>query len=276
MILLSQSFTNDGISTGRTSLATSLFIQARVVGAVMLRELHTRFGRNNIGYLWLVLEPMILALGISSFHLAAHVSLPFRFSPGTFYASGYITYIVFRNTVNRAAGVIESNKPLLFHRNVTLLDLTVARLLLDAIATTGAMIIILTTFVIFGLSPAPDRPWLIISGLALMSWLSFGVSAVVSGASEFSPLIERFVHPATYLLLPFSGMFYVLDELPRPLARITAVFPFPHIADLVRMGLRSDFNSTYLNIPYVIALCAGFTLIGLILLRMARRHMHFD
>lgn len=258
------------------SFLASLDIQARVIGAIMLRELHTRFGRRNIGYLWLVLEPMVLSAGISVFHLAAHVNLPFGFSPGPFYASGYITYIVFRNTVNRAAGVIESNKPLMFHKNVTLLDLTIARLLLDAIATTGAMIIILSTFILFGLSPLPERPWLILAGLGLMSWLSFGVSAMVTGASEFTNLVERVVHPATYLVLPFSGMFYVLDELPRPAARVAAYFPFTHIADLVRMGLRRDFSSTYMNLTYVVVFCAVTTLLGILLLTLARRRMHFD
>ena len=264
------------MSGGGPPLARQFAVQLRVIGAIMLRELHTRFGRNNIGYLWLILEPMILSGGVSVFHVFSHLSLPFGFSPGTFYSSGYITYIIFRNNVNRAAGLVESNKPLLFHKNVTLLDMTVARVALDAIATIGAMILILSTFVILGLSPMPERPWLILAGLALMSWLSFGVSALVSGAAEFSPLVERFVHPMTYLLLPFSGMFSVMDELPRPLAVISSVFPFPHIADLVRMGLRSDFQSTYLNMTYVVGWCAIPTILGLLTLRLARRRMHFD
>ena len=253
-----------------------LSVQLRVIGAVMLRELHTRFGRNNIGYAWLILEPLILSGGVSIFHVLAHVSLPFGFSPGTFYSSGYITYIVFRNNVNRAAGLIESNRPLLFHKNVTLLDMTIARVGLDAIATVGAMVLIISTFVITGLSPWPERPWLILAGLALMSWLSFGVAALVAGAAEFSPVVERFVHPATYLILPFSGMFSVMDELPRPLAVISSYFPFPHIADLVRMGLRADFTSTYMNLTFVVICCAVSTALGLLMLRLARRHMHFD
>lgn len=259
-----------------SSFTASLAIQVRVIGAVMLRELHTRFGRNNIGYMWLVLEPMILSAGISIFHVAAHLSLPFGFSPATFYASGYITYIVFRNNVNRASGMIESNKPLLFHKNVTLLDLSVARVLLDMIATMGAMILILGAYILVGLAPFPDRPWLILAGLALMSWLSLGFALLISGASQFSPIIERFVHPTTYLILPFSGMASVMDELPRKFAVINSWFPFPHIADLVREGLRADFHSTYMNLNYVVAMCAVTTLLGLLMLGLARSHMHFD
>ena len=258
------------------SFSTSLLITLRVMGAIMLRELHTRFGRNNVGYLWLVLEPMILSGGVAVFHLFSHVSLPFGFSPGTFYSSGYITYIIFRNNVNRATGLIESNKPLLFHKNVTLLDLTAARVALDLVATTGAMILILSTYIILGLSPVPERPWLIVAGMILMTWLAFGAAAVVAGACEFSPVIERFVHPFTYLIIPFSGMFTVMDELPRPLAVISSWFPFPHIADLVRMGLKDDFQSTYFSLSYVVVWCAVSTLLGLLLLRLARRRMHFD
>lgn len=258
-----------------TPFLDSLRIQIRVVGAVMLRELHTRFGRNNIGYLWLVLEPMILAGGVSAFHFFSGTSAPLGFVAGPFYAVGYITYIIFRNNVNRAAGMIESNKPLLFHRNVTLLDISIARVLLDAVATLGAMVLILTAFYLLGLGMTPERPWLILEALALMSWLSFGVATFVAGATEFTSLTERIVHPMTYLLIPFSGMFTVMDELPPAFAKLNALFPFPHIADLARMGLKSDFNSTYLNLPYVIIFSAVSTVLGLLMLRMARARMHF-
>lgn len=257
-------------------VSASLAIQIRVVGAIMLRELHTRFGRNNVGYLWLVLEPMILSGGVSIFHVVMHVSLPYGFSPATFYSSGYIAYIVFRNNVNRATGLVESNKPLLFHKNVTLLDLTIARVLLDVVATTGAMILILSFYVLLGVAPTPERPWLILGGLGLMSCLAFGVSAMVAGACEFSPIVERFVHPATYLVLPLSGMFSVMDELPRSFAIVSSWLPLAHIADLVRMGLVRNFNSTYLSVSYVVGWCAVTSLLGMILLRIARRRMHFD
>ncbi len=261
---------------GWSTFVASLNVQIRVLGAIMLRELHTRFGRNNIGYLWLVLEPMILSGGVSIFHVIAHVHLPFGFFPSTFYASGYITYIIFRNNANRAAGLIEGNRPLLFHKNVTLWDMTIARVLLDLVATFGAMVLILGTYILLGLAPLPERPWLIVEGMLLMSWLSLGVATMISAASEFSPVVERFVHPFTYLIIPFSGMFSVMDELPRPMAIANSFFPFPHIADLVRMGLNANFTSTYMNLTYVVIFCAVSTILGFLWLGIARRHMHFD
>ena len=37
-------------------------IQRRVVGALMIRELVTRFGRENIGFLWIMAEPLLFTV----------------------------------------------------------------------------------------------------------------------------------------------------------------------------------------------------------------------
>jgi capsular polysaccharide transport system permease protein len=43
-----------------------LGIQLRVLHALMMRELITRYGRDNLGVLWLVGEPMIFTLGVTT------------------------------------------------------------------------------------------------------------------------------------------------------------------------------------------------------------------
>ena len=54
----------DDAQPRRGQMREGLRIQARVIGALMMRELHTRYGRENIGYLWLILEPMFLATAV--------------------------------------------------------------------------------------------------------------------------------------------------------------------------------------------------------------------
>ena len=263
-------------ASGVGVIARGARVQLRSIGAVMLRELHTRFGRNNIGYLWLIIEPMILSGGVAAMHIFSHVGLPFGFQPGPFYSAGYITYIAMRNNVNRASGMIESNKPLLFHRTVTLQDISWARTALEGLAVLGAMVVILSAYIVLGLGEFPQRPYYVLFGLMLMTWLSGGLAMIITGLSEFSPIVERFVHPITYLMIPLSGMFFILDELPPAWANVVKWAVFPQITDLTRMGLRSEFNSSYINMPYVLFVCAAATLLGLLLLRAARRRMHFE
>ena len=48
------------------TLRHSWEIQLRVVGALLIRETLTRYGRHNIGFLWLFAEPMLFTLGVTA------------------------------------------------------------------------------------------------------------------------------------------------------------------------------------------------------------------
>src|SRR5271156_3351563 len=105
----------------RSNFLTGLRIQANVVGALIMRELHTRYGRENIGYLWMVLEPMTLALAVSSLHVLQKGSqFGSDIQPVPFTICGYCVFIIFRQIVSRSEGLLEANAPLLYHRMVTL------------------------------------------------------------------------------------------------------------------------------------------------------------
>ena len=263
--------------TDLSTLSRGLTVQTRSMGAIMMRELHTRFGRQNIGYLWLILEPMILSGGVSITHIfvLGH-NRPHGIEPAAFYASGYITYIAMRNNVNRSTGMIESNKPLLYHKSVTLQDISWARTALEGLAVLGAMITILGSYILLGLSSVPERPGLILLGLVLMTWLSGGLAMIVTALTEIAPITERIVHPLTYLMIPVSGMFFVLDDLPPRWADMMKWVIIPQITDVVRMGMSSSYDSHYVNYVVIIAACAALTAAGLMLLKITRNRMHFD
>ena len=42
--------------------------QLRVIGALIIREMHTRFGRRRFGYLWLFFEPLLLGAMVAVIH----------------------------------------------------------------------------------------------------------------------------------------------------------------------------------------------------------------
>jgi capsular polysaccharide transport system permease protein len=44
-------------------------MQQRVIGALIVREMHTRFGRHYLGYAWLFFEPLLLGTCIGLMHL---------------------------------------------------------------------------------------------------------------------------------------------------------------------------------------------------------------
>ena len=62
-----------------TTLRQSFVIQMRVIWALTIRELMTRYGRHNIGFLWLFVEPMMFTVGVTAlwFLIGANHALGF-------------------------------------------------------------------------------------------------------------------------------------------------------------------------------------------------------
>ena len=52
--------------TGPASLRRAFALQLRVLHALLMRELITRFGRENLGVLWMAGEPMLFTLGVAT------------------------------------------------------------------------------------------------------------------------------------------------------------------------------------------------------------------
>ena len=83
-----------------------------------------------------------------------------------------------------------------------------------------------------------------------------------------SPTVERFVHPATYIMMPLSGVFFLAESVPPVYRDILMWGPIIHITQLIRMGQFGDFDSKYCDVSYVLIWCAGLTFVGLLSLRL--------
>ncbi len=257
------------------TLGSALTIQARVVGALILRELHTRFGRHNIGFLWLMIEPMMLAGGVTIGHLlGVNVQMPRGMNATQFWITGYAPWVLFRSIILRADSAIHANRTLLYHRIVTLFDIHLARATLDGAATVLSLSILLGVTAAFGVGTLPQRPLLLILALVLLWLLAFGLSLLYCAWAEVSHIAEKVIHPTIYILLPFSGVFYLIDWIPSFYHPYLLLVPIPHLIELVREGQFGDsFHSPYIDISYVLSWCLLANFFGLFALRRLRRHV---
>src|SRR4051794_29001022 len=73
------------------------------------------------------------------YHISGH-HLPGGVDVGTFWVIGYIPYYLLRGVLNRGPTAIAANQSLLYHRHITLLDIMLARDLLEGGATAGALL----------------------------------------------------------------------------------------------------------------------------------------
>ena len=103
----------------------------RVLFALVVREMSTKFGRSWGGYLWAIVEPLggILLLTIV-FSLALRKP-PLGTNFALFYATGVIPFYLFNKVTSTVGAAIDSNRGLLTYPVVQPLDAVLAKFITD-------------------------------------------------------------------------------------------------------------------------------------------------
>lgn len=238
-------------------------IQRRVVYALLMREIITRYGRHNIGFLWLFVEPMVFTLGVTALWTAtkgAHGSdLPIV----GFAVTGYSSVLLWRNVASRCAKAIEANGALLFHRNVKVIDIMLARIILEIAGATISFIVLSSIFIAVGLMALPADIFTMMIAWFLTAWFATGLALNVGVISELSEVFDRLWHAFTYILFPLSGAAFLVDWLPEMFRNVVLYVPMVHGTEMLRHGYYGDLVNTYENPSYLIIFCLVLTATGL-------------
>lgn len=256
-------------SVNETSFLQSLAIQRRVIWALLMREVITRYGRENVGVLWLVGEPMLFTLGVAALWTGAgmhHVSsLPIV----AFAITGYSSVLMWRNTVGRCASGIQQNVNLLYHRNVCVLDVMVTRIVLEMGGATASFLVLATFFTWGEWMRPPEDALTVLAGWAMLAWFGAALSILIGAASAYSEVVDRLWHPVSYLLFPLSGAGFMVDWLPPAAREVVLLLPMVHGVEIVRDGYFGGIVITHYDIGYMAACNLTITFLGLLLLRDA-------
>jgi capsular polysaccharide transport system permease protein len=252
-----------------------LSLQLRVIVAVMFREMQTRYGRANIGFAWLIAEPLCFALPV----LAMWSVLRSPYERGglpmfPFVWTGYLPLLMFRHVAGRAIWTIRANMDLLFHRQVTPFDLFVGRLGLEAIGALLAAIVSFFILMVLGVMDWPKNPPLFYLGWFLSIWWALAVALLVAPLSERSDIVEKTWPTVSYMYMPVSGFMFLATWLPAPIRHwVLIVDPPLHMYETIRAGYFGPSLQTFQDPVYLSYILAVMTLVGLVLLRDARRHL---
>ncbi len=257
---------------GPVDWVRTLRIQFRVLGALILREMSTRFGRENLGYLWLFAEPLMLGTAIGALHHATGHFLPGGLHVVFFWVTGYVPFYMFRSVVNRAPTAVVANQSLLYHRRITLLDILLSRNLLEGGAVMGTLAIFLAAFGMW-LDIWPKQPALVVLGMMGMLAVSNGLALMLAAGAIYTDLVDRVVHLITYITMPFTGAFFMVFWLPTDMQRQALWIPTVHCFEIIRRGLFGTEVPTTFDVGYTVTWAIGLNLVGLLMLRVARRRL---
>lgn len=249
----------------------ALNIQGRVIHALLMREILTRYGRHNIGFMWLFVEPMIFTLGIATLWTFSGLHVLSNIPIVAFAVTGYSSVLLWRNMLSRSMGALQINSALLYHRNVTALDVWLSRSVLEAIGSTASFAVLSLLFWYVGSMPGPEDVVKVVVGWLLLAWFGVALSMTVGAASEFSPLVEKIWHPITYLMFPLSGAVFMVEWLPRKVQDFVLMMPMVHGVEILREGFFGSRVKAHYDLTYMFICCLCLTFIGLVAIQAMQR-----
>lgn len=254
------------------SLRRSLAIQVRVIHALLMREVLTRYGRHNIGFMWMFAEPMMFTLGVAAlwtFAKIGHTSMPII----PFAVTGYSSVLLWRNMPGRCSGAVEPNLALMYHRDIRVLDIYASRILLEFSGATMSFSILSLFFISIGWMGFPEDILKVILGWSMLAWFGASLAITIGALSELSEVIEKIWHPITYLMFPLSGAMFMVEWLPDSIKKIILILPMVHGIEILREGYFGSAVIAHYDIAYMAGICLCMTLIGLILSREVGRRV---
>ncbi|MCX7098685.1 MAG: ABC transporter permease [Methylococcales bacterium] len=257
------------MDSANLSLKRSFQIQVRVVGALLMREIITRYGRHNIGFLWLFVEPMMFTLGVTGLWSLAGASHGSALPIAAFALTGYSSVLLWRNMPGRCSGAIQPNLALMYHRHVKVIDIYASRILLEIAGTTASFILLGVVFTSIGLIKPPEDILKVIFGWFMLAWFGVSLALLVGALSERTEVIEKLWHPVSYLLFPLSGAVFMVDWLPSSSQSFILLLPMVHGVEILREGyfgsaVHAHYDMAYMAISNLLLLTLGISQVRVI------------
>jgi capsular polysaccharide transport system permease protein len=245
----------------------------RIIWALLLREIATRYGRNNLGFLWVFAEPMVFAVGVLIMWRLIHGQYENGIAVVPFILTGYMPMILVRHIVGYSVNAIKINNALLYHKSLSVLDLYLGRIILEFLGVSLSGITVFVALLLLGIVPLPAYPLIIYEAWFIDLLICAGLALVVGVVSELFEVVERIISVMLYLLVPVSGTFFLADWLPEPYRGYVLALPFLHVAEMMRYGFFGSQVHPHYNAAYAALWGACMVCVGLLLMRQVRQRI---
>ena len=249
---------------------------ARIIGALVMREIVTRFGREGLGFAWLVGEPLIFCSGVMTLWSLIKPEYEHGVRVAPFVMTGYMGLLLFRHIVSHAGGALQANTGLLYHRVVKPLHIYISRSLMELAGGAVAFIIVYAFLLFLGLVELPSDYLLLYTGYFVLAFLSHGFGVCFAALGIRFEVMERILPVTLYIMIPLSGAFIMVDWVPQQYQALYLLNPLPHTIEMIRASVFGEFVPTHYSIAYVVAWATALNLLALVLLSQTQRYLDIE
>ena len=244
--------------------------QWRILLALMLRDIKTRFGGTELGFVIAIAWPLTHILVLLVINSQLNRAVPYGDNAAVWFATGVIPFMAF-SYMSRFIGFgIIMNRNLLTFPVVKVTDVLFARAIVEVLSAGLVILILFTVFLVMGIDFMPRD--IVQASLALfaMMFLGLGFGVVVAIIAGTFPLFATVYALTMIIIWMSSGIMFVPDALPEVARNALSYLPWVQGVEWMRSAYYDGYGSTFLDRPYLIAFAAVALFIGLSLERIAR------
>jgi capsular polysaccharide transport system permease protein len=245
-------------------------IQKSVVFAIFVRELKTRFGQFQLGYLWAILEPLSMIVILSAVRTLFGTSDIAGLSFPVFFAAGILTYLLFNHVLMSALSAVESTLALFNYQRVKPIDVVIARALLELLIAVGTSLVIFPGLYLIGFTFSWNHTLQAVLILTLLFVMSLGLGLILSVIGPLWQETKKIIPVVIRPLFFISGIFFSANMLPEGLRGIALINPLLNFTELMRGAMFTEYQSHEGSLFYVLCWAVGSLLTGLCLYRIFR------
>ena len=214
----------------------ALWSRRRAIKLLVGRDLKVRYASSALGYVWSVLEPLLLA-GIYWFIFTQVFTRTVGTEPYiVFLLAGLLPWTWFNGAVTDAARALRSEAKLVRSTNVPR-EVWVIRVVLSKGVEFLLSLPVLFLFALMYSAPVDWQIVYLLPAVLLMATLALGVGLLLAPLVVLVRDLERIVRIALRLGFYASPVIFAVQDVPEPWDGIFAANPLAGIFELCRAGV---------------------------------------
>lgn len=244
----------------------------RVIAAVLRHYIHVIAGAERLGYLWMMVEPLIQVFIIVAMYWFFGVTVILGMPALPFAIIGVSAWLLFRQIMMRACYSLGREQVLCTYPVVHPLDVKTAKAIFYFLLYTVNMVIYFAFLYVANIYTASiDRPLETIVYWGGIGVLSFGASLALARLLVAAPITLRFIAIILRALYLMSGFFIISEQLPEQASGILLWNPMVHGMQLVRAAFFIEYESYDASAVYFWATTFMVLVFGLLCERLNYR-----
>jgi capsular polysaccharide transport system permease protein len=241
--------------------------------ALIIRDMMVRFGRHHLGFIWTILEPMVLCTGVMLLWSVIKEPIVHGVPLVAFVLTGYMPLTLWRHLQNPMTRILRNNASLLYHGPVSPAHIMLARCFLEFLSTTAALVVIYFVLVASGVVEPLVDPSLTLAAWLFAAWYFAAGGLLIGVWTEYWEPAEKFIGPVMYLQLPLSGVFFMLDWLPNYAQKLLLLNPSVSCLEMFRAGFFGEAITTHYDVGYLTTVSVVTTVLAAAAIYHVRDHI---